>query len=160
MPKRSWIASTSVKVRIRSFQIRRLDPSVGPCADHEEQVIHLAVHREDAQRDRRMAGSGAATMRPASASTPASPSQVSPLQVAARDDLQLVVLQVLAPRQRQPLLIELLDQRDVAFARGGLGAQIQLGQPAPAHRAQGVPVESGVLLWRVRVGDDVARRWR
>ena len=76
MPKRSWIVSTSVKVRIRSFQTSRLDPSAAQERTTSEQVVQLAVHRHDAQRDSRTGRGRRRCGRLASIA--ASSSQVSP----------------------------------------------------------------------------------
>jgi len=92
-----------------------------PCSDDEKQVIQLAIDREDAQRAHgRLAGrNDAPCCIDARLAVP-----YFPLEIAAWNDLQLVVLKILAPCQRQTLLIELLDERHITTAGGCLGAKI------------------------------------
>lgn len=60
-------------------------------------------------------------------------------------DLQFKILQVVAPWQREALLIKLPQWFQITLPCCRLGTQIQLGKPAPAHRAEGVPMKPDVL---------------
>jgi hypothetical protein len=119
-------------------------------------MIHLAVHRDNAQRRRDVAG---LIRRGDELAAGIHAGLVLPqlsLVVAAARDLELVVLGVFAPRQRKPLLVELFECADVAAPLDGLRAQIQLRERTPAHCAKGVPVEADALFRRARVLRDEA----
>ena len=127
----------------------------GPGADDQKEVIHLAVHREDTQ----WAGAGLASRNQSPMSVHARFAVPRfAFQIAAGNDVQAVVFEILTPSKCQSFLIELLDQAHVTFAGGCFGSEVNFSQATPAHGAEGVPVETGIFLRGFRVRGHVATR--
>ena len=105
---------------------------LGPCPNHEKHVVHLAIHREDAQwAGGCLSGRHQAPMRiHAGLAIPR-----LTFEVAARHDVELVVLEVFPPCEGKALLIELLNEAHITPSGCSFGPEIKFGQAAPAHGA-------------------------